>query len=249
MASQGKRVRSEQRSTSSWATCATIMVLTLAGCAGPGRPIAYVPGQPVPIRSFTVELPRSPDWVGRDLGSAEEGIFLTYRREIGETRTVVAAATDLLAPARTALYEARVAGKSDPERLEFMLDQVEENARIAEPGAVEGFWRGPADRPAVRQGAACREYGYETLDRRVPRHPGEPFRMVLRGLACLEPATGRPIQVVYSERYLESTQEFRPEFESEVEAYFDSLSLGGVASLGRRPASRVVVLEDQHGRS
>lgn len=214
----------------SWPAWATIILLTLAGCASPGRPISYAPGQPVPIRSFTVELPRSPDWEGRDLGSVEEGVFLVFGRELGSTRTVLAAATDLVAPARKALYEAKAAGKSDPERLDFMLDLVEENAPAAEPGVVENFWRGPSDRPAARQRAACQEYGYETLDRRVPGHPGEPFRMVLRGYVCLDPQTGRPIQVTYSERYLESTERLRPEFESEVNAYFDSLSLGALPS-------------------
>jgi hypothetical protein len=130
-----------------------------------------------------------------------------------------------VAPARKALYEAKAAGKSDPERLEFMLDLVEQDAPLAELGTVEGFWRGPADRPVVRQGVACQEYGYETLDRRVPGHTGEPFRMVLRGLVCLDPETGRPIQVTYSERYPETVERLRPEFESEVNAYFDGLKL------------------------
>jgi len=201
------------------------MLFAIAGCASPGRPVSYAPGQPVPIRSFTVELPQSPDWEGRDLGSVEEGIFLAFGRELGSTRTVLAAATDLVAPARKALYEAKAAGKSDPERLEFMLDLVEQNAPAAEPGAVEGFWRGPADRPAVREGVACQEYGYETLDRRVPGNSGEPFRMVLRGLVCIDPAIDRPIQITYSERFLESDESLRPEFESELDAYFDSLKL------------------------
>lgn len=219
--------RRRHRSTS-WAACATIVLFVVAGCTLPGRPINYVAGQPVPIRSFTVTLPQSSDWEGRDLGSVEDGIFLAFGRELGPTRTVLATASDLVAPARAGLYETQVANKSDPERLAFILDAVEHNAPAAEPGAVEGFWRGPADRPAVRQGLACREYGYETLDRRVPGHSGEPFRMVLRGLVCLDPGIGRPIQVTYSERFRESDESLRPEFERELNAYFDSLKLDKV---------------------
>lgn len=62
-------------------------------------------------------------------------------------------------------------------------------------------------------------------DRRVAGHSGEPFRMVLRGLVCLDPEINRPIQITYSERYLESAEPLRPEFQCEVDAYFDSLSL------------------------
>ena len=225
---QAGRARHEHQRTS-WAAPATIILLTLAGCASLGRPVSYVPGQPVPIRSFTVELPRAHNWEGRELGSADEGIFLVFGHRLGSTRTVLAAATDLVAPARKALYEAKAVGKSDPERLDFMLDLVEQNSHTAEPGVVESFWRGPSDRPAL-QTVACQEYGYETLDRRVPHHPGEPFRMVLRGLVCLDPGIGRPIQLTYSERYLESTERLRPEFEGEVNAYFDSLSLSGMPS-------------------
>jgi hypothetical protein len=224
-----ERARHEHRSRS-WSAWATLILLVVTGCANQTWPISYTPGQPVPIGSFTVVLPGAAGWEGRDLGSKEEGIYLVFGRELSPTRTLVAAATDLIAPARQDLYEARTAGKSDPERLEFVLDFVEQNAPKVEPGAVEGFWRGPSDRPVVRQGVACREYGYETLDHRVPGHPGEPFRMVLRGDVCLDPGTGRPIQLVYSERYLESIESLRPEFKSEVDAYFDSLSLGGMPS-------------------
>jgi hypothetical protein len=209
----------------SWAVCPAIVLFTLAACTSFDRPISYAPGQPIPLRSFTVELPASRDWQGRDLGSVEEEIYLVFGRELDSTRTVVAAATDLVAEERKALYEAKAAGKPDPERLEFILDLVQQNAQRAEPGTVERFWRGSADRPVVKQGVACQEYGYETLDRRVPSRPGEPFRMVLRGLACLDPETGRPIQVTYSERYIESIEGLRPEFESEVNAYFNSLSV------------------------
>lgn len=176
----------------------------------PGRPIFYEPGQRIPIRSFTLELPRSANWEGRDLGSVEEGIFLAFGRELGSTHTVLAAATDIVAPARRGLYQKQVASMSDPEHVAFALDAVEHNAPEAEPGAVEAFWRGPADRPVVRQGVTCQEYGYETLDRRVPGHSGEPFQMILRGLVCLDPEIGQPIQVTYSERFLESNESLRP---------------------------------------
>lgn len=213
------------------AACATILAFALMGCAVPGRPIASVPGEPVPLRGFTVTLPPSPDWKGRDLSSVEGGIYLAFGRELGPTRTVLAAASDIVAPARASLYENQVVDKSDPERLAFTLDAVEHNAPAAEPGAVEGFWRGPADRPVVRQKVACQEYGYETVDLRVPGHSGEPFRMVLRGLVCLDPDTGRPVQITYSERYMESGERLRPEFESELNTYFDSLTVN------RMPAS------------
>jgi hypothetical protein len=74
-------VKQEHRPPS-WASCAAIILFAITGCASPGRSISYVPGQSVPIRSFTVELPRSPDWEGRDIGSVEEGIFIVFGREL-----------------------------------------------------------------------------------------------------------------------------------------------------------------------
>jgi hypothetical protein len=204
-----------------------LAVLVLASCASAGRPLPVTPGEPVELGTFNVTLPRGVDWEGGERIDPRAGRVALFGHELTPTHTLLAAAlADVVSPPMQVEYGAKMAGRSDVERLELALKSIEADAPMAEPGVVENFRRIPSDRPAQRQGAACEEYGYETIDRRVPRQPGKPFRMVLGGYVCIDPMTHRPIQIVYSERYLETAEQLRPAFEREKDAFFDSLRFG-----------------------
>jgi hypothetical protein len=150
-----------------------------------------------------------------------------FSHEFTPTHTLLAAAlADVVSPLMQVEYGAKMAGRSDLERLDLALKSIEADGPMAEPGVVENFRRMPSDRPVQRQGAVCEEYGYETIDRRVPGQSGKPFRMVLAGYVCIDPMTRRPVQIVYSERYLETAERLRPAFEGEKDAFFDSLRFG-----------------------
>ena len=206
---------------------ALLAVLILASCAAAGRPIPITPGEPVELGTFAFTLPPNVDWEGGELGDPREGRMALFGREFTSTHTLLAAALpDLVPPRLQAEYGAKMAGRSDPERLELALKGIEADAPTAEPGVVENFRCFASDRPAQRQGASCDEYGYETIDRRVPGYPGEPVRMVLRGYVCIDPMTRRPIQIAYSERYLETAEQLRPAFEQEKGSFFNSLRFG-----------------------
>jgi hypothetical protein len=149
------------------------------------------------LGTFAVTPPPGVDWKGSELGDAREGRVALFAREFTPTHTLFAASVpDVVRPAMQAEYGAKMAGRSDVERLELALRGIEADAPMVEPGVVENFRRMPSERPAERQGATCEEYAYETVDRRVPGHPGEPFRMVLRGYVCIDPMTRRPIQIL-----------------------------------------------------
>lgn len=209
-----------------------LAVLALASCASAGRPIPITPGEPVEFGTFAFTLPPGVHWDGGEVRDPTRGRMALFGHEFAPTHTLLAAALpDIVPPGMQAEYGAKMSGRSDAERLELALKGIEADAPLAEPGVIENFRRIPSDRPAQRQGAVCEGYGYETIDHRVPGHRGEPFRMVLHGYVCIDPMTRRPIQIVYSERYLETTEQLRPEFEQEKEAFFNSLRFG------RRPAT------------
>jgi hypothetical protein len=210
-----------------------LTVLVLASCASAGRPLPTTAGEPVEFGTFAVTLPQGVDWTATDISDPAQGRVGLFAAEFAPTHTLLAAVLpDIVPPPTQAEYGAKMAARSDAERLDLSLKNIEADAPTAEPGIVENFRRIPADRPPQQQGATCEEYAYETLDRRVPSHPGQPFRMVLHGYACINPMTRRPVQLVYSERYLETVEQLRPGFEQEKDSFFDSLRFGRQRAVG-----------------
>jgi hypothetical protein len=203
-----------------------LAALTLTSCASAGGPFPVPSDGSVELGTFTVTLPPSVDWNGSEIGDPRTGRMALFGHEFTATHTLLAAALPDVVPPVMQEYGAKMAARSDAERLDLALRGIEADAPMAEPGVVENFRRIASDRPAQRQGAVCEEYAYETIDRRVPVQSGKPLRMVLAGYVCIDPMTHRPVQIVYSERYLETAEELRPAFEREKNAFFDSLRFG-----------------------
>lgn len=200
------------------------LLLLVAGCASPGTPI---PAGEVQLLAggATVELPGSCAW--RRLPAQGGGMLNPFGCSFDGTRTGSAVATTQpVSRGAEAVYDARVAGVSDTDRVQRILDEIRVAAGQTR-GRLEDF-RQSVPASAARGGLACRDYGYETTDLVVPGHAGEAFRTDVRGRVCLDPATRRPAILSYSERY-RLAEGARPGFGADAAAYLDSFRVPAAA--------------------
>ena len=148
--------------------------------------------------------------------------------ELGPDHTLVAGVLSELFPSdQASAITQHFAGLDDGARLTLVAEQIEVEERMApsREGAVlrSREQLGQARPAQAAQGAVCEEHALVAEDRQVPGHVGEPFVYHQRTYDCIHPRTHLPVQLHYSERYLEASAALRPTFAAEADAFFDSL--------------------------
>lgn len=118
-------------------------------------------------------------------------------------------------------------GLTNDERLRVYVDDLETSERAApsRPGAILRSWEhvGDALPPHAASGIACEEHLFVSEDRQVPGEIGQAYIYHQITYSCIDPRSGFPVELSYSERYKEATAALRSEFTAEAESYFSSL--------------------------
>jgi hypothetical protein len=118
-------------------------------------------------------------------------------------------------------------GLTNEERLRVYVDDLEmaERATPGREGAILRTWEhlGDARPPHAAIGIACEEHLFVSEDRQVPGAIGQAYVFHAITYSCIDPRSGFPVELGYSERFPEATATLRPEFTAEAESYFSSL--------------------------
>jgi hypothetical protein len=118
-------------------------------------------------------------------------------------------------------------GLTNDERLRVYVDDLEMSERAApgRQGAVLRSWEhvGDAQPPHAASGIACEKHLFVGEDRQVPGAIGQAYIYHQMTYSCIDPRSGFPVELSYSERYQEATATLRPQFTREADDYFSSL--------------------------
>lgn len=196
----------------------------LVGCA----PVSLEPPPPggvIVLDGYAGPVTVTAPAVTREQGRRMGPRVLALRGEPAPGHTVVAGViTEVRDPAA---WSAATTGMGTEERLRLFAADVERSERAApsrEGAVLRSFAPIGGARPAqAAQGAACEEHMLVSEDRRVPGAVGKPYVFHQRSYSCIDPRSGFPVQLIYSERFPEATASLRPGFAAEADAYFDSL--------------------------
>jgi hypothetical protein len=201
-----------------------LLVMALIGCAPISREAPPADGVMVARAHQGSIRAVAPPVTRGELRRASEH-HLSLRGEVTREHTVVA---EINGAVRDEAAWLRLAGGlSNEERLRLFVDDVErfERAVPSREGAVLRSWEhlGDAKPPHAALGIACEEHVFVSEDRQVPGAIGRAFVYHQITYSCIDPRSGFPVALTYSERFPEATARLRPEFTAEADAFLSSL--------------------------
>jgi hypothetical protein len=201
-----------------------LLIVAIASCA----PVAMDPAPPdglmvVRAQQGTIRAVAPPVARGQSARASDQQLAVGNELEPGHT--LLAMMTGAIG--NQAQWLRVTSGMSNEERLRVYVDDVEmvERAVPGRQGAVLRSWEhlGAALPPHAALGIACEQHLFVSEDRQVPGAIGQAFVYHQRTYSCIDPRSGFPVELSYSERFPEATVTLRPEFTSDAESFFSSL--------------------------
>jgi hypothetical protein len=201
-----------------------LLIVAIASCA----PIAIEPPPPdglmvVRAQQGTIRAVAPPAVRGRSHHGNDHQMAVGIELEPGHT-VLAAMAGGIGNPAE---WVRATSGLSKEERLRLYVDEVEmvERAVPGRRGAILRSWEhlGDALPPHAALGIACEQHQFVSEDRQIPGQIGKAFVYHQRTYSCIDPRSGFPVELAYSERFPEATATLRPEFINEAKSFFSSL--------------------------